>query len=271
MSKYTTEVRFLCETLAGLKESVGFNDTQKTIEAAAPKIFSFDWPIYDELYRNPLEYKILRHFYTREIAFETAGLWQLKLCDKLNMIMPYYNKLYRSELYTFNPLYDVDLTKDREASRETETTGTNSTTGEFTETTGTEKSVEGEDSRTTQNTTSGNQWNTYQDTPQGALTNVQNESYLTDARHITDSGTNNTTDAGTDERHETTSQDRSGTNETTGSSTENITDTDSYIEHVVGSNGGSSYSRKLMEFRETLLNIDAMVIEELNDLFFLLW
>lgn len=271
MSKYTTEVRFLCESLSGLKESVGFSDTQAVIVAAAPKIFNFEWPIYDPSYKLPLEVKILRHFYTREIAYETAGLWQLKLCDKLNMIMPYYNKLYASELYTFNPLYDVDLTKDREANRETNTTGTNAASSEYSDVAGGEKNVSGEDSRSTQNTTSGNHWDLFQDTPQGGLTNVENEAYLTDARHITDAGTSNTTDSGTDERHETTLQERTGTNETTGSSTENIVDTDSYIEHVVGSNGGSSYSRKLLEFRETLLNIDAMIIEELNELFFLLW
>lgn len=255
MSKYTTEVRFLCETLAGKQESVGFNETQQVIELAAPKIFNFDWPIFDSSYRLPLEYKILRHYYTREIAYETAGLWQLKLCDKLNLIMPYYNKLYNSELYSFNPFYDVDLTKDRKGDRKTDTTGKVTGSSEFSDSTSTE--------RDTDNTTSGNSWNTYQDTPQGSLQNVANETYLTDARHITDSGTDNT--------DETVETERSGENSTTTDSTESIVDTDSYIEHVVGSNGGGSYSKKLLEFRETLLNIDAMIIGELKDLFFMLW
>ena len=50
------------------------------------------------------------HYYTREIGFETVGLWKLKLQTKLNEIMPYYNKLYETELLKYNPLYDVDMT-----------------------------------------------------------------------------------------------------------------------------------------------------------------
>lgn len=112
MSKYTTEVRFLCESLTGNTESKGFNDVDEIITQAAPIIFSFDFPIYDESYRLILEKKILRHYYTREICEETYGLWKLRLEDRLNVIMPYYNQLYRSALLAFNPFYDVDLTTE---------------------------------------------------------------------------------------------------------------------------------------------------------------
>ena len=112
MSKYTTEVRFLCESLTGHTESVGFNDTDAIITAAAPIIFSFDFPIFDTNYKLPLERKILRHYYTREISEETYGLWKLRLEDRLNVIMPYYNQLYQSALLSFNPFYDVDLTTE---------------------------------------------------------------------------------------------------------------------------------------------------------------
>ena len=110
MSKYTTEVRFICETEAGLTDSVGFDDVDSVIEAALPHIFSFDFPIFDEDYRSVIETKILRHYYTREIGMETYGLWKLRLQTKLNEIMPFYNKLYESELLKYNPLYDVDMT-----------------------------------------------------------------------------------------------------------------------------------------------------------------
>lgn len=114
MSDYTTQIRFICESKSGLTESVGFNGIKEAIENSVDDIFSFDWPIFDEAYRVPLEIKILRHFYTREIGEETFGLWQLRLCDRLNVIMPYYNQLYRSELIKFNPMYDVDLTTEHE-------------------------------------------------------------------------------------------------------------------------------------------------------------
>ncbi len=112
MSKYTTELRFICESLAGLTESQGYDQVNWIIEQAAPKIFSFDFPIFDESYRSVLEKKILKHYYTREIGLETYGLWQLKLDTKMNEIMPYFNQRYKSETLEFNPLYDFDITRD---------------------------------------------------------------------------------------------------------------------------------------------------------------
>lgn len=251
MSKYTTEVRFICESMIGLKDSVGYNDTERVIAEAAPKIFNFPFPIYDEAYKPVLEAKILRHYYTREIAFETVGLWQLKLATKLNEIMPYYNKLYASELYTFNPLYDVDITKDHTGEKETNSSGSSTGHAEYSDTATTDRTT----------TDDGETWNYFQDTPQGGLTGIENLSYLTNATKNTGENTNTVDD--------TTSKE--GENDSTTTTQENITDADSYIEHIVGSNGGQSYSAKILEFRKTLLNIDMMIIEDLKDLFFLLW
>lgn len=117
MSVFTTEVRHICETASGLTESAGLNSVKNTaipniIDSAIPDIFDFNFPIFDESYRQEFEHKILRHFYTREIGYETVGLWKLKLEDTLNLIMPYYNKLYSSTLITYNPLYDIDYYRD---------------------------------------------------------------------------------------------------------------------------------------------------------------
>ena len=61
MSKYTTEIRFICETEAGLTESTGFNNVEEVLELACPKVFNFEFPIFDENYRAVLEKKILMH------------------------------------------------------------------------------------------------------------------------------------------------------------------------------------------------------------------
>ena len=114
MSHYTTEVRYICETTAGLTESAGFNSIDDILNKCTDDIFNFDYPIFDEAYRFPLNKKILRHFYTREICEETVGLWKLRLQQTLNEIMPYYNKLYESELFDLNPYYNVDLTTTRD-------------------------------------------------------------------------------------------------------------------------------------------------------------
>ena len=53
--------------------------------------------------------------------------------------------------------------------------------------------------------------------------------------------------------------------------TKNANNTEDYFKHVIGKNGGVSYSKMLMEFRETFLNIDLMIIRELEPLFMGLW
>ena len=111
MAKYTTSVRSICEVNSGLDESKGQANVNDIIANSRDKIFDFPYPIYDEEYRPVLESKILKHYYTREICAETVGRWKLFLDARMNEIMPYYNKLYESELLKFNPLYDVDYTR----------------------------------------------------------------------------------------------------------------------------------------------------------------
>lgn len=307
MSKYTTQVRFICETAAGLSESEGQTSVKQIIAAAIPSVFDFDFPIFDESYRNILEAKILKHYYTREIGLETVGLWKLKLDTKLNEIMPFYNQLYKSELIEFNPMYDVDLTRNHNLKRE-ETTkqdatekGTTEKTGNVDDNTHTETSdIQNSESTTNiQNTTgstseeqlgtSKTHYDKYSDTPQGSLQNVQNDTYLTNARMIndTDSQTGKTTVSGNDTSKGTTTANSNtdGTNDTernisTNDSEEksvsqnlnkNLNSIDDYIEHVKGKNGGVSFSAMLNEFRTTFLNIDMQIIDELSDLFMNLW
>ena len=164
MSKYTTEVRFICETFSGLDESKGCFNINEIIEQSRSKIFSFDYPIFDEKYRGVLETKILKHYYTREIGLETVGLWLHKLDVKMNEIMPYYNQLYKSCLLEFNPFYNTDFTTKRDI-----------------------KTNEKGNSKDETNTTT-KEWELYSDTPQGSVKNLENETYLTNATKNTGDG-----------------------------------------------------------------------------------
>lgn len=311
MSKYTTEVRYICETLAGLNESVGYADVEQVIKNCLPKVFDFNFPIFDESYRSVLETKILRHYYTREIGLETVGLWKLKLSTKLNEIMPYYNKLYKSELIEFNPLYDVDLirerkiegkgTKDtengenRSGSNNTETTqnteNSQNNDSTVTETGGDKGTTNGTANGTQNQNSSGNGTNMYSDTPQGAITDLQAGKYLTNATIVSDTntfaGASSDTTTQTTENTNNHDTENNSTVESSGSvdgttesdfnskmdgfSNTTLSNTEDYLEHVIGSNGGESFSKRLNDYRSTFINIDMMVINELEDLFFGLW
>ena len=250
MSKYTTEVRFICEVNTGLNESVGYSKIEDVITGAIPKIFDFDFPIFDESYRGVLERKILRHFYTREICEETAGLWKLRLDTRLNEIMPYYNKLYKSELLDFNPLYTDNLTRTRKtklnSKRETGNNGKVDTTN----------NSQGTGSGTTNNNGS----DLYSDTPQGSLNGVESGTYLTNARKTSDTSTSNSN----------TSNNSSGQVVSSESGSDDFNSTEDYLESVSGY-AGINASDLLKKYRETFLNIDMMIINNLEDLFFQLW
>lgn len=262
MSKYTTEVRSICETEAGYSENQGASNIDAVIEKSWNKIFG-DFPIYDEAYRKVLCCKILKHFYLREIASETVGIWKMWLTERMNMIMSYYNQLYKSATLEFNPLYDVDLSTSHNLKDE----GKNSST------------IHGEDSNTRtdnlsslrtddlKHTDENNQWNKYSDTPQGALTGVESGEYLTDARNVTDKGSS--ADTGTQKLDNTGTQVNAGTSDSESSG--NYSSLKEYTEHVQGKRSGTSYAKMLIEYRESMLNIDQMIMDELKDLFFLLW
>ena len=239
MSRYTTEVRFICETFAGLDESVGYNDVNKTIQAAIPKIFNFYFPIFDENYRNVLCTKILRHYYTREICEETVGLWQLRLETRLNEIMPYYNQLYEIEKSVSGLFDNTNLTTKHTLDKAGETTGNNTSTGTS-------------DSKTNSDN---NVWDVFSDTPQGTLSNVENNTYLTNARKIetTDETTNETNTSANSEYKQ------------------NIISTDNYLELITGKQGGDTYAELLNRFRDNIISVDLMIIDELSNLFFNLW
>lgn len=253
MSKYTTEVRFICENSAGLSESEGADNVDSILDKCWNKVFNFDFPIFDENYRQVLCRKILKHYYTREIAHETVGRWKLALNAKLNEIMPYYNQLYKSELLEFNPFYDVDLTRSREGS------GTSNKTSNNTETNiGTSKNVSSESGTNNTDTL-----NRFSDTPQNSMDTqgIADSVPLTTVTKVNEDNTTTNESTDTLTRNDTK----------TGNGTENINNTDKYIETVKGKQGTENYSSLLKKFRETFLNIDMMIIEDCGDCFFTLW
>lgn len=281
MSIYTTEVRYICETMAGYDVSQGFSKIDEILDKAVPKVFDFEWPIFDEEYRVPLEKKILRYFYTREIGCETYGLWKLMLQNKLCEIMPYYNQLYKSELLMVgvNPLTDVDYTKSGNRTDEGADTRTTEREGtDNTETTATSKDVKnGTTSGKESTSVYGNQTHIkkYSDTPQGSLTGVENGTYLTEAEFNTDSDDTNTTITTSGTEDVTDQVDSSGSvkNTTTGNENSKGTtnNTAEYLEKVTGKMGGTSYAKLLRELRESFLNIDRDILNDLGVLFMNIW
>lgn len=287
MSKYTTEVRFICESKSGLENSKGCDDVDEILNNSWNKIFTTKAEIFDENYRAVICKKILKHYYLREICSETVGIWKLWLNTRLEEILPYYNKLYKSALLEFNPLYDVNITRthnrtidENKTENGTSTeTSTDTNTGSGTRDNTASGTNKNSGTSNVSDSGSSNSKDLYSDTPQGALTGVETETYLTNARKITnsDSSTSESNSSGSSEYKDTgnvkysDTSDRTNTKNGSNSNTGTVNNTEEYLETVSGKQGGGSYSNMIKEYRDTFLNIDKMVIAEFDDLFFGLW
>ena len=315
MGKYTTEVRYICETYAGLDESVGYDSIDEVIDKSYLKIFNNDKiPMYKnetEAHRAGLLKKILLHYYTREIGYETVGLWKLKLNQKMIEIMPYYNQLYESAELEFDPFKNVDVTRTHEGEynddekvdnqRDTEShrgihTTQESDTKEDITLRHSKTTTEGNDVRTNDVVENGNSWVLFSDTPQGgidginaAASDLAGNGYLTNAtRTITTPDEQSVTqthgdivetyNAGGDKKDTTeghaeveTQTVENANGKITDDNTKNNKGTDEYENKDIGKIGTETYQEMLIKYRETFLNIDLMVIRELEKLFMGLW
>ena len=133
------------------------------LEDTREYIFDFDYPVLDEATKKRIEVAILKHYYYREIAFETIGQFKIKLNDRLNLIMGRYNSLYGKQDLTLSPYINSYLKE----------TGNNSSTSD----------VDNEN------------WQTTSDTPRGILTDLKEGKYSSLATYTTNTdGTKNSGD-----------------------------------------------------------------------------
>lgn len=245
MGKYTLRLEEVCNYLYNNQESVlnntnfnntwggGFNtelpnpfenetDVDTIISSVRTKIFDFDYPLPndDEETKTNLETKIIKHYYMQEIGFETWGRFKLALNERMNLIMPYFNELYKSiKLQGDNPLTNLEITETRNIA----TSNTN------------EINSNGSSSATSKEV--------FQDTPTSQLGN-------------TDYATNITNSEGTN------------TNENTSNGRANGTED---MNRVLTGLSGYSKQDMIQRYRENILNVDEAIINELYDLFMLIY
>lgn len=277
MSKYTTELRWLIESVTADQTNLTIS---QRITAAAPKIFNFNYPIWNESYKTTLETKILKHYFNKEIGMETVGLWKLYLEERMNLIMPYYNQLYETATKNYDYMSDVNSSETYTANKTNKETVDFTLTGNLTgSTTDIGKDTINSTSKTTDNgsrdsDTTINNKNLESDLPQANYANLDYgtnlvESEQTEALHDTTNNVSNFAADSTTDRNNTTnaSQDTSQT-------TKNIVDgnaDETYTRTRKGAFGGKSLTELMMEYRQSIINIDNMIINELSDLFMLIY
>lgn len=269
MSVFTTQVRWIIES-------------GKTLSLDA-------YPIFDEGYRATLNQKIIQHFYFREIGFETVGLFNNRLAAKMNEIMPYYNQLYKTQGLQFNPL--INRLYQESFSRATEDTGltTRTETGDQSDIVNSSTTLTASGQKTNtenrQGSASENEDRESEaigsDTPQGFLSSenvFEAGTYASTASKGKEGATRARTDEARTTATEGTAQDQSGTGREQREMSRNLRDNtntsanrwETFTRSLEGLEG-TSQAELLLKFRETFLNIDMMIIEELETLFMQIW
>lgn len=194
------------------------------------------YPIFDENYRETLNNNILNYYLESEIGVETAALFKRLLNDRMTLIMPKYNKMYlaQEELLENGVLGNVNLreTMDRDTSNTTAQTDN----GHATQT----------------GSSTANNKNLYQDTPQGQISMQTLDSSTVYATNFTlDNNTNSSTvtDSSTSRRDFTNDG------------------TEDYVKTIIGNNGRKYNVDVFNDLVAKLQNIDMLIINELQDLF----
>ena len=77
-------------------------------------IFDFDYPFYNEERRKQFEQHFIEHFYFDEIGQETVARFKHRLKIKLNLIMPYWNKIFLADELEQRILDNYDVTETYE-------------------------------------------------------------------------------------------------------------------------------------------------------------
>lgn len=199
------------------------------------KLFDFEYDFYEESKKEQFEQKFIDYFYMREIEHETVEEFKHELRTKLNLIAPYYKQLYETELKSKNIEFllnkDLKETFIREVESDTEINSNFSN-----ESTGKTK-VE------TLSTTN--------DTPQNKIDDL--DKYISSA-----SKDKNSSDTLSEDNGESSTQNsNTAREETTLISKGNI--------------GTTSSAQLLRDWRDVLINIDMMILEECEELFFKLF
>ena len=189
--------------------------------------------------------KFYNRYYDREIFCKNPRVFKRELMGKLNEIAPYYKQLYFTELESKNIkfLLNKDLTETfiKDVSSNTETSSNTSL-----------------NNRSSSSTTgSQNNINNFKESnlDNGNADLGLSQGNLTSVNETSDNTTSNNT---------TSSNDNSDMNNT-GNTSNKENETTTLISQ--GNIGVTSSAELLKQWREVLINIDNMIIEECRDLF----
>lgn len=277
MSQYTTQLLNIVKQMNYPNNNIPIN---QQIKNACPFIFDFEYPIFAESYRRTLEEKILRHYLMKEICCETYGLWKMFLEDKMNLIMPYYNELYKTTLWEFDALTDIDLWETYEGSKNnmenilSKILGNNSSKFNSNDILSENTSLKSDYSKNNNGNISETGNTLSSDLPQANYAGVDYGTNLNEIENNSTS-TNHESGSNTDSTNRSTNNNSesltSDTLNTENNTNRKNSEDEVFTRHTSGLAGKFNPAELLLKYREAIINIDQLIINDLHDLFMLVY
>ncbi len=273
MADYTMQLRSYIESFSQHEDGLSWKDK---IETGREHLFDFDYPFFDEEYKGIFETNIIRKFYMREIGFETEGLFKFQLETWLNINMPYYNNLFRSEQIKYDPLTNTEMFVAHEQGNEV-TRGDKRDISQVSNTEGENNGDIIQDS-----TSSGNRNDdsftrkVASDNPDGRL-QLQTQDGRGVIEYASDIDENKgNASSSTDGKSNTKSKTTDTTNVTsngkqTDEYSQNRNEREHFLQRRFGKIGSETYAKMMNEYRNSLIRIENMVHKELQQLFMLIY
>lgn len=206
--------------------------------------------------REQLNKKLLDYYKYREIGFETVARFIDELSITMNEIMPYYNQLFRS-VHIMNDVDDifgnVNVTESTMEITKGKASGSGKTTSKA------------ESETINNNDMHDNAKQVHSDTPQNSLNipakDIDTVNYANDVQWNENNSNSKQTSKGSSDSN---------------SKTENKSDSETertLIYSKKGNQGVNTYAHDIIEFRQTILNVEQQIINDdrVKELFLLVY
>lgn len=112
MARYTSTIQDILMMYCLHNHHVEPATTKEIIATAQKDLFNFEYDFYDPLLKDEFEKQFIRHFYMREIAYESIALFKLKLQDYLELNMDKWAIIYQ-KFNGLDPFINYDVQTDR--------------------------------------------------------------------------------------------------------------------------------------------------------------
>lgn len=244
MAKYTMELRKVCDYFTRDVVESWFKNYNLTDFLTDEQIATIN--LQGIWNKDKLAYKIVNHYFMREIGFETPALFKHYALVTMEEIMEEKLPLIYSSAIQYDPLVNVDFTETFEKTQNGELNNNASTSSN--------SSASSNGSSSSSNSSLGID----NKTPQQRITrqNLETGAYASEVTQNDGTATSTTNSSSNLQDSTQTQNNNTSTNE------------EEYTKRVKGNSGVSATAQKMIQqYRENIIAIDKEIIEELNTLF----